>query len=100
MIDRLFAVTWPLKYRQVKMMIINSTTIIINTILIVIFILLLVIMITLYFGSWCVVVIMIIIMIINHHAFQYGRDVSAVPVIGICWAVALVPTIPLWFGES
>ena len=98
MIDRLFAVTWPLKYRQVRMMIINSTTIIINTILIVIFILLLVIMIT--FGSWCVVVIMIRIMIINPHAFQYGRDVSAVPVIGICWAVALVPTIPLWFGES
>ena len=24
---------------------------------------------------------------------------SAVPVIAVCWVVALVPTIPLWFGR-
>jgi len=45
MLDRLFAVTWPLKYRQ-------------------------------------------------------HRELSAMPVIAICWVVALVPTIPLWFDET
>ena len=24
---------------------------------------------------------------------------SAVPVIAVCWVVALVPTVPLWFGQ-
>lgn len=32
--------------------------------------------------------------------YREFREVSAVPVIAICWVVALVPTIPLWFDET
>ena len=37
-------------------------------------------------------------MIVKSLFFPQFRDVSAVPVIAVCWVVALVPTIPLWFG--
>ena len=38
-------------------------------------------------------------MIVKSLFFPQFRDVSAVPVIAVCWVVALVPTIPLWFGR-